>query len=100
MKVFLEKHNKRIELKPHMVKLFRKEFKRATNIFNLICRSENGYLEEVAADVKVIMEHSPNRSEELFILSRAVLYRPRRNRSYQFYFGFQLIEWFKDAIRP
>lgn len=98
MKVFLEKKSNRIELKPHMVKLFRKEFKRATNFFGTICRSERGYLEGVAADVKVTVEYSPNNSEEFFILSRAVLYRPRKKRSYQFYFGFQLIEWFRDAV--
>ena len=100
MKVFLEKNRRSIELKPHMAQLFRKELKRATKLLNIFFRSEKGYLEEVAADVKITIEHSPNKTEELFIHSRAVLYNPKKNRSYQFYFGFQLIEWFKDAVKP
>lgn len=83
-----------------MVQLFRKELRRATNFFNTICRSKKGYFEGVSADIKVIVEYSSNRTREYFIHSRAVLYNPAINRSYQFYFGFQLIEWFKDAIRP
>lgn len=100
MKVYLVRNNKTIELKPHMVKLFYKEFKRATNFFNTICLSRKGYFEGIAADIKVVIEYSPTRTSDFFIHSRAVLYNPVKNRSYQFYFGFQLIEWFKDAVRP
>ncbi|MFD1162275.1 hypothetical protein [Hwangdonia seohaensis] len=100
MKVFLEKNGNRIELKPHMVQLFYKELKRATNLCSTIFRSEKGYLERVTADLKVILERTPTNSQEYFIHSRAVLYYPKKDRSYQFYFGFLLIEWYKDATTP
>ncbi len=99
MRVFLEKAGKSIELKPQMAQLFYRECKR-TKFWGYFFRSRKGFLEGVSADLKITIEYTPNKKKELFIHSRAVLYDPKRNRSYQFYFGLLLIEWYRDSTKP
>ncbi len=98
MRVFLEKSGRRVELKAHQARLFgRKLF--WTRLLGIFFNSARGYYEGIAANLKVIVDRG-GRSRDYFIHARAVLYDPRKDRSYQFYFGLLLIEWFNDAVRP
>lgn len=97
MRVFLEKSGRRVELKPNQALLFYKEF-RWTRFWGFFLRSHRGYLEGIAPDLKVYIENGAKTTEH-FIYARSVLYDPKRNRSWQFYFSSLLIEWFRDAVK-
>jgi len=97
MHIYLEKSGKQIELKQAQAELFYKEF-RWTRFWGWFFRSHKGYLEGVAPDLKITIDDGSKTSEH-FIYSRAVLYDPNRNRSWQFYFAYLLIEWFSEAVK-
>jgi len=78
---------RRLKLDKAQTQLFKNELRRARQH-----KAAKGALPDVAADCKItVREDGKKRVYELY--GRAVLFEPKTNKSWQFYFGLLLLEW-------
>jgi hypothetical protein len=78
---------RRLKLDAAQTRLFRNELRRAHHH-----KATKGVFQDVAADCKItVRENGKKKVYELY--GRAVLFEPKTNKSWQFYFGLLLLEW-------